>query len=168
MQEFINYFEQVAHELPEYVWWLHLVAVAVIIGITQGLKLPIKKFGTDKLAELIAKKKGKEDTTSLTAIRHKINIVFIFLPFGIGILVSYIISVIAEQYPFSWEVGLMWGSVSGTIYETIARIIRRINAGAPITAETVKTDFVSSEKETQKAKKEFLALVENAKKTKSK
>lgn len=168
MQEIINYFSQVAHELPDYVWWLHLVAVASILIITQCLKLPIKKFGTDKLSALIAKKKGKEDNSTLTTIRHKVNIVFIFFPFAIGILVSYIISVICKQYAFSWEAGVMWGSVTGTIYETIARIARRIKSGSTVTAETVKTDFVTSEKETQKAQKEFLELVENAKKTKSK
>ena len=166
MQEIINYFSQVAHELPEYVWWVHIVAVAAIIAITQGLKLPIKKFGTDKLSALIAKKKEKEDNASLTAIRHKVNIVFILFPFAIGILVSYIISIIAKQYAFSWEAGLVWGSVAGTIYETIARIVRRVSTGGSVTAETIKKEFVASEKQTQKAKNEFLALVENAKKAK--
>lgn len=173
MQEIINYFSQVNHELPDYVWWLHLVAIASIIAISQGLKLPIKKFGTDKLAVVVekllikkAEKKGKEVKFSLTAIRHKLNIIFIAFPFEIGILVSYIISVIAKQYAFSLEAGLVWGGAAGTIYETFARVIRRAKQGETITNELVKSDFVASEKETQKAQKEFLELVENAKKTK--
>lgn len=173
MQEILTYFQSI-FTLQDGDWWIHIIAIAATFLVTQGIKLPIKKFGTDKLAEKVIKNPTDEN---LRILRHKFNTVFIFFPFGAGLLVNFLISTISKKYAFSYEIGLMWGGASATVYETIARLIRRkkeegtketmLDDGAEEFIDIAK-DFAEAKNDVEKAQEEFKKLVENAKNSKSK
>ena len=149
MSEVIKYFVEVSPQMPQYAWYIHIAAIVVIFGLVQGIKLPLKKFLTDKIQPESARK--------------KVNMVFMVLPFGVAMLASYVLTFFTE-YEFSWEAGIMWGAVSGTFYEFISRIVRRLKNKEEVTEETVKEDFKASKNNTKEAEKTFTELVKKAKK----
>lgn len=90
--------------------WAFCLLVLLVSGITEGLKIPIKLL-TNKI---------QNDKT-----RHRVNMVIIAVPVGIGILAFYIISYLG--YNLSTKAILYDGAYCGksavVLYEVISRVV---------------------------------------------
>lgn len=148
MNEIIKFFDAISTQMPDYLRYIHIILVASIILVTEGIKIPIKHF-------LINKIENK-------SIRDKVNMVFMIIPFGLGLLGSYILTLFG--YAFSYEAGIMWGFVAEIVFEFIERIFKRIKQGnGELTSDTLKEDFKEAEKKTKEASRVFDKLVEEIK-----
>lgn len=126
MDEVLAYFAEVSTKLPCYARYIHIVVIALIIVLTEAIKLPLRKYVIDvKITNI--------------NVRKKVNLVFMILPFILGMSASGIL--VCFGYEFSWEAGLSWGMYSQVAYELIARIILKIKSGEKITNKTIKEDF---------------------------
>lgn len=154
MGEVMRFFQEVANQMPDYSRYVHFIVIIAIVVVTQGIKIPIKKFLISKIENV--------------AIRQKVNLVFMILPDALGICASAILTVFG--YKFSWEAGLMWGTCSQVIYEFVERIVRRIKTKKNdelITDTEISEDFKKArkeaEKKTEQAGKQFEELVKKIK-----
>lgn len=133
---------------PRYVFWGALVGV---ILLTQIVKLPIKAL-TKKIAN---------DT-----LRQKVNTVIMFVPIGIGLLTSWLLTFVG--YEFVFEAGLVWGTFSQVIYEFVTKVFKRITNGENITDETLKSDLNDAQSDAQTAVDEFQNILKQVTGKKSK
>lgn len=149
MNEVIAYFTEVSTKLPGYARYIHIVVIALIIVLTEVVKLPLRKYVIDvKITDV--------------NVRKKVNLVFMVLPFAFGLSASAIL--MCFGYKFSWEAGISWGVYAQVAYELAARIILKIKNNEPITDETIKEDFeevkAKAEKTAEKLNKKVNADAE--------
>ena len=111
--------------------WAFFILVLLVSGITEGLKIPIKLL-TNKI---------EDDKT-----RHRVNMVIIALPVGIGILVFYIISIIG--YNLSTKAILYDGAYCGksavVLYELISRIATLVSKKKKDNGKVTVSDVVGA------------------------
>ena len=135
MNEVIAYFTEVSTKLPGYARYIHIVVIALIIVLTEVVKLPLRKYVIDvKITDV--------------NVRKKVNLVFMVLPFALGLSASAIL--MCFGYKFSWEAGISWGVYAQVAYEFVARIILKIKNNEPITNETIKEDFEEAKAKAEK------------------
>lgn len=122
MDEVIAYFAEVSTKLPCYARYIHIIVIALIIILTEAIKLPLRKYVIDvKITNI--------------NVRKKVNLVFMVLPFILGLSASAIL--MCFGYKFSWEAGISWGMYSQVAYELIARIVLKVKSGEKITNNTL-------------------------------
>lgn len=132
--------------LSPYPRWVFWVVLALIIGITQMAKLPIKHL-TNKITN--------------NKLREKVNVVIMFIPFILGFSASGICY--ACGLGFSASAGVLWGTTSQVIYEFIAKLVQRIKNGMTINSDTIKDDLQSAQDTAQEAEDKFKELVKKMK-----
>lgn len=140
MDEIIAYFTAVSAKLPCYARYIHIVVIALIILLTEAIKVPLRKYVLDvKITDV--------------NVRKKVNLVFMILPFGLGLTASAIL--MCFGYNFSWEAGISWGMYSQVAYELIARILLKIKNNEPITNETLEEDLEAAKTKVEKTAKKL-------------
>lgn len=149
METVLDFFRAVNALVPEYPRWLFWIVMGAVVLLTQVAKLPIKAFT----------KKIKND-----ALRQKVNLVIVLIPFGLGLLASWLLTF--AGYNFLYEAGIVWGTTSMVIYELATKAFKRIEKGEDITDETIKSDFGSANDNAQTAADEFQSIVNQVTKSK--
>lgn len=148
MNEVIAYFTQISTKLPCYARYIHIVVIALIIALTEAIKLPLRKYVIDvKIASKNARK--------------KVNLVFMVLPFGLGLGASGVLTCFG--YAFSWEAGLAWGVYAQVAYEFVARIILKIKSDEKVDNKVIADTF----KEVKKEAEDIAKAIDNATKVKA-
>lgn len=133
--------------LSPYPRWVFWVVLALIIGITQLVKLPIKHL-TNKITN--------------NKLREKVNVVIMFIPFILGFSASGICYVCGLG--FSASAGVLWGTTSQVVYEFIAKLVQRIKNGLDIDNEAIEEDLQDAQDEAAEAEEKFKELVDKMKK----
>lgn len=137
MNEIVAYFTEISAKLPYYPRYIHFVVIALVIAFTQAIKVPLRKYVIDvKITN--------------TSVRKKVNLVFMVLPFGLGLGASGILT--CFDFPFSWEAGLSWGVYAQVVYELIARILLKIKNNEEITTDSIAEDFEDARSEAEALK----------------
>lgn len=144
MNEIITYFTQITSRLPCYPRYMHIVVIALIIALTEAIKLPLRKYVID--VKITSKN-----------VRKKVNLIFMILPFGLGLGATGLLTIF--DYPFSWVAGISWGVYSQVGYELIARIILKIKNDEEINDEVLAETF----KEVKDEAENTAQMIENAK-----
>lgn len=126
MDEVFAYFTEVSTKLPGYARYIYVIVIFAIIALTQAIKLPLRKYVLDvKITDV--------------KVRKKVNLVFMILPFGLGLAASGVLTCFG--YPFSWEAGIAWGVYSQVAYELVARIILKLKNNEEITDAVIADEF---------------------------
>lgn len=145
MEAVLDFFRTVNTLVPAYPRWIFWLVMVGVSLFTQVVKLPIKALT----------KKIKNDT-----LRKKVNIIVMAIPFGLGLLASWLLTF--AGYEFIYEAGIVWGAVSIIIYELATRVFKRIKNGEDIDDTTLKGDLNEATKSSQSVTDEFQSLVKQA------
>lgn len=143
METVLDFFRAVNALVPEYPRWIFWMVMAGVLLLTQVCKIPVKA---------ITKKYIPNDT-----LRQKANLVIVLIPFGLGLLASWLLTF--AGYAFLYEAGIIWGTTSMVIYELATKVFKRIKNGEDITSETLKGDLDTAKNGSQSAADEFQSIV---------
>lgn len=147
MQEVLDFIKEVISQFPEYPWWLTLATIVGIIGLTEGIKYPIK----------LATAKAKTE-----AGRQFWNASIMFIPTILAFVCGWLYTLI--PYEFSAGACFSWSFTSMALYEFVARVVKRIKNGKAITNETIAEDFdeakAQAEANTAEARAKFKEIAD--------
>ena len=145
MEAVLDFFRTVNTLVPAYPRWIFWGVLVGVILLTQIVKLPIKAL-TNKIPN--------------DALRQKVNTVIIFIPVGLGLMASWLLTF--AGYEFIYEAGIVWGLFSQVIYEFVTKVFKRIKNGEDIDNATLKGDLDEANKNAQSVTDEFQSLVKQA------
>lgn len=143
METVLDFFRAVNALVPEYPRWIFWMVMAGVLLLTQVCKIPVKA---------LTKKYIPNDT-----LRQKANLVIVLIPFGLGLLASWLLTF--AGYDFLYEASVIWGTTSMVIYELATKVFKRIKNGEDITSETLKGDLDTAKIGSQSAADEFQSIV---------
>lgn len=152
MAEIFQFLKSTLLDNAGYPTWIVLCAVVVVVGLTQIIKLPLKKL-TGKI---------EHQTT-----REKVNTIFMALPFGVSYLGFWILS-LCTDYEMAHLSIINVALVAQIVYEFFKRVCNRLKKGETITTETIRIDFTNAKKGAKTAEDKFNEMLAEAKAKKGK
>lgn len=147
MADFVAFLTDSNLQTPNYPRYIFWVAVIAVVFATQLIKVPIKT--------LIEKKVSSERA------KNWLSLIYMVIPFGFGMLASWVLTFCG--YPFSWESGVVWGSMSQPVYTLISKVVKKFKKNGTINLEEVKADVQEMVTETKQGVTEVMSIVDKYK-----
>lgn len=161
MEQLIGFINSNATLAALFPYATYMILVLLVFGLTYALKFPIKLI-IKKIAVKIKNADGVRilDEKRTECLQTKLKALIMAIPFGLGILASYVMSLLHLSNSFSMTAGLAIGSSAVALYEFVSRVLTKIKNGEQITEADIKESAEEALKVTKEREVESKKIIE--------